>query len=108
MPIFDPSSLVGMTFFLNKEGGKCLRARIVKTLDNHEGLRFVCSMQDDTVEEVCTCNEILDYINNSEEEDLVEWKFQAIPAHEGPLLQLHPNCNAPPLQSTSRMGKWRD
>ena len=50
-------------------------------------------MQDDTVEEVFTCNEILDHINNSEEEDLVEWNFQAIAAHEGPLPQSHPDCN---------------
>ena len=104
MPILDPSDLVGRTFLLNKEGGQRLRARIVKALDDYEGelrrdssrMRFVCSMQDDAVEEVFTCNELLDHINNSEEEDLVEWKCREILAHEGPLPQSHPNYNGPP------------
>ena len=101
MPILDPSNLVGRTFLLNKEGGQRLRARIVKALDDYEGelsrdssrMRFVCSMQDDTVEEIFTHNELLDYINNSEEDDLVEWKFREILAHEGPLPKSHPNYN---------------
>ena len=53
-------------------------------------------MQDDTVEEVFTCNELLDHINNSEEEDLIEWTFREILAHEGPLPQSHPNYNGSP------------
>lgn len=79
-PILRPSDLVGRTFLLNKESGQHLRARIVKALDDCEGdlsrdslrLHFICSMNDGTVEEVFTCNEILDHINNSKEEDLVE------------------------------------
>ena len=59
-------------------------------------MKFVCSAKDDTVEDIFTCNEILDRINLSEDDDLVEWKFKAIIAHEGPLPRSHPNCNGSP------------
>ena len=36
---------------------------------------------DDTIEEMLTFIDSLDYINNSEEDDLTEWKFKAIRAH---------------------------
>ena len=93
LPILDPSNLVGRTFLLDKEDGQCLRARIVKAIDDCEGdlardssrLKFVCTMQDDTVEEIFSCNELLDFLNKSEDEDdLVEWRFKAITGHEGP------------------------
>ena len=59
IPILDPSDLVGRTFLLDKEDGQHIRARIVKAIDDYEGdiardsscLKFVCTMQDDTVEE---------------------------------------------------------
>ena len=68
------------TFLLNKEGGQCLRAKIIKALDDYEGelsydlsrMRFVYSMQDDTVKEIFMCNELLNYINNSEEDNLIK------------------------------------
>ena len=108
MPVIDPDDLVGRTFLLNKEDGQRLRARIVKALDDFEGdlardssrLKFVCSMNDDTVEEIFTCNELLDYINNSEEDDLIEWKFKEIIAHEGPLPRSHQNYNGSPYNLT--------
>ena len=108
MPVIDPDDLVGRTFLLNKEDGQRLRARIVKALDDFEGdlardssrLKFVCSMNDDTIEEIFTYNELLDHINNSEEDDLIEWKFKAITAHEGPLPRSHPNYNGSPYNLT--------
>ena len=53
-------------------------------------------MQDDTVEEIFSYNELLDHLNNSEEDDLVEWRFKTIAGHEGPLPQSHPNHNGSP------------
>ena len=108
MPVIDPDDLVGRTFLLNKEDGQRLRARIVKALDDFEGdlardssrLKFVCSMNDDTIEEIFTYNELLDHINNSEEDDLIEWKFKEITAHEGPLPRSHPNYNGSPYNLT--------
>ena len=35
--IFDPDDFVGRTFLLKKEGGQCLRDRVVKSLDYFEG-----------------------------------------------------------------------
>ena len=53
-------------------------------------------MKDDTIKEVFTYNEILDYLNASEEDDLIEWKFKQISAHEAPLPTSRPNCNGSP------------
>ena len=53
-------------------------------------------MNDDAIQEVLDYNELLDHLNNSEEDDIVEWKFKAITAHEGPLHQHHPNYNVSP------------
>ena len=101
MPILDPNDLVGRTFLIPQEDGQRLRARIVKAIDDYEGdlqrdssrMKFICSTKDDTVEDVFTYNKILDHINVSEDDDLIEWKFKAITAHEGPLATSHPNYN---------------
>ena len=93
LPILDSSDLVGRTFLAHKEDGQRLRARIVRALNDYKGdlardsshLKFTCSMQDDAVEELFTCNETLDHLNNFEEDDLVEWRFKSITGHEGPL-----------------------
>ena len=54
-------------------------------------------MKDDTVEEIFTCNELLDFLNKSEDkDDLVEWRFKAITGHEGSLPKIHLNYNGSP------------
>ena len=53
-------------------------------------------MNDDPIEKIVTCNELLDQINNSEEDDLIEWKFKEKNGHEGTLPQSHPNYNGSP------------
>ena len=101
MPVIDTNDLVGRTFHLNKEGVQRLRARVVKALDDFEGnlardpssLKFVCYMSNDIIEEIFIYNELLDYLNNSEENDLIEWKFKEMTACEGPLPKPHPNRN---------------
>ena len=104
MPIIDPNDLAERTFILPQQDGQSLRARIVKVLDEHEGdlqryysrIKFVYSTKDETVQHVLTCNEILNHINKSEHDDLIEWKFKAITAHEGHLPTSHPKCNGSP------------
>ena len=104
IPVIDPENLVGRIFLLNKEDGQRLRNSIVKALDDFDGnlardpsrLKIVCSMNDETIEEIFTYNESLDHINNSEEDDLIEWKFKEITAHEGPLPRTHPKYNGSP------------
>ena len=104
MPILDPNNLMGRTFLIPQEDGQRLRARIVKTIDDYDGklqrdstrLKFIFCTKDDTAEDVFTYNEILDCINNSEDDDLIEWKFKHVTSHEGPLPRSHPNYNGSP------------
>ena len=92
---------MGRTFLIPQEDGQILRVRIVKAIDDHDGkpqkdstrLKFICSTKNDAVEDAFTCNEILDHVNNSEDDDLVEWKFKSITAHEGPVPRSHLNYN---------------
>ena len=104
MPILDPNDLVGSTFLITQEHGQCLRSRIVKSIEDHSGklqrdstrLKFICSAKDETVEDTSTYNETLDRINNSEDDDLIEWKFKSIMCHETPLPRSQPNYNGSP------------
>ena len=103
--MIEPSDFVGRTFILDKEDGKCLRTCIVKALGDFEGdlardsspLKCVCSMNDDTIEDACAYNELLDHVNNSKKDDLVELKFKAMIAHEGLLPRSNANHNGSPF-----------
>ena len=89
MLILDPRDLVWRSFLLKKKDGKSLRERIVKSLDDYDGdlarhssrMKFFCSIKDNTIEVIFTYNDLLDHINNSEEDDLIEWKFKDVTAH---------------------------
>ena len=56
-------------------------------------MKFIFSTKDDAVEDVFTYNEILDHINKSEDDNLIECKFKTITSHEGPLQSFHPKHN---------------
>ena len=47
----------------------------------------------DTVEDMMSYNEILDYIQSQDDQDQIEWCFKHITSHEGPLPRNYPNCN---------------
>ena len=53
-------------------------------------------MNDDTIEGIVTCNEILNHIDNSEEDDPIEWIFKETTCHEGLLSRTHPNYKGSP------------
>jgi hypothetical protein len=58
--------------------------------DNPTRIQFLISINDDESEEIITYNEILRYIEASDEsEGDTVWKFKRITAHEGPLTQTH-------------------
>ena len=59
-------------------------------------MKFIFSTKDDAVECVFTYNTILDHNNKSEDDDLIEWKFKAVAAHEGSLSTSRPNYNGYP------------
>jgi len=71
MPVFHPIDLVGCTFLLEpQEVGQHFCARIVKAIEDHEAnlskdpdcIKFLCSINDDTLEEVMSYNDILAHI----------------------------------------------
>ena len=99
MPIINPSDLLGRSFLRSTEDGQRLRVKIIKALENHEDVlnsdttlhEFICSTNDNQVEEVMSYNEILQIIEDQDEEHAVEWRFKHIIAHEGPLNRNHPD-----------------
>ena len=68
MPIIDPSDLVGRNFLMptDNESRQRLQVRIVKAIEDYEDncakdssrFKFVYSMEDETVEEIMSHNEI--------------------------------------------------
>ena len=68
MPILDPNGRVGRTFLIPQEDGQRLWDRIVKAIDDYKGdiqrdssrMKIICFAKYDKVEDVFTCNEILD------------------------------------------------
>ena len=97
IPITYPHDLVGRNFLMSQEDSQRLRSRIVKAIDDQqikrdsERLKFICSTKYDIVEDLFTYNETLNHINNSENDDLVEWKFKLITSHEGHLARSRSN-----------------
>ena len=76
-------------FLIPQEDVQRLRARIVKAINDYDRklqqdstrLKFIYSVKDDTAEYMLTCNEIVDHINKSENEDVIGWKFKHITSH---------------------------
>ena len=50
-------------------------------------------MKDHAIEEIFTYNELLDHINNSSDNDLIELRFKRISSHKVLLPQSYPNCD---------------
>ena len=106
MPLIHPKDLVGRTFLPDKEGSQRLRNRIVKALDIFEGdlvrgsyrLKFL--HHERTIEEIFTYNELLNHVNNSQEDYLIECKFKDTLSHEGLLTRIHPNYDGSPQNFT--------
>ena len=112
-PVFDPEDLVGRTFLLDpQKDGQKHRARIVKLIEDHENdvdknptrIKFLCSINNDTAEEVITYNQLLEYITRDEENPVV-WKFRRITSHQGPLKPDHPDYNG---SSYNVMVEWEN
>ncbi len=100
-PVFHPEDLVGRTFLLDpQEDGQRHWACIVKLVQDHEDdlaqnpsrLKFLCSVNNNTAEEVISYNQMLDFIARDAENPVV-WKFCKIVSHQGPLFHNHPDYN---------------
>ena len=60
--------------------------------ENPTRLKFVCSVNDDQVEEILTYNQLLEYISKDNQSPIF-WKFKHIISHQGPLASSHPDYN---------------
>lgn len=87
------------SFLTNKDDNQ--RLKTVESIDECDGqlvryssqLKFMCSIKNDTIKEVFTYNETINYVSTSEEENLIEWKFKSITGHEGYIPKFHPSYN---------------
>ena len=105
MPEFDPNDLIGRTFLLPpQEIGERLRAKVTKKvveeIEDADGNRipninFILNIGEGKVEELITCNQLLDHLEQAEEQDNSMdqelCRFRAIIGHEGPLKVTDPN-----------------
>ena len=81
MPIIYPSDLVGRSFLMptNDESRQHLRVKIVKAIEEYESehakdssqFKFVCSIKDDIVEEILSCNEILQHLEKQKDNKII-------------------------------------
>ena len=93
MPIIENSDLVGRSFLTSApEDNQRLGTKMFKALDaRQEDLKdgpaikeFVVTANEDTVEKIMSCNEILDHAQNQNDQDPIAWSFKRITSHEGP------------------------
>jgi hypothetical protein len=112
MPIVDPNDLVGRTFLMPpQEDGQRFRAHIVRALEDHEQdlakdssrIQFLCSVNDDQLEEIVSYNDLLTSLE--EDGENVVWKFRRITAHQGPLTQKDKDWNG---SSYNVMVEWEN
>ena len=57
-----------------------------------ERVKFLCKINEEDREELIAYNEILNYLEAQEQDDVL-WKFRRIVGHEGPLRTDHPDYN---------------
>jgi hypothetical protein len=110
LEIIDPSKLIGRTFLMEpQEDGQRFRAWIVaeneqELEDNPEQIKFVCSMNNNTFEDILAYSDIIQHLKQDEDDSHI-WKFRRITAHEGPLATSHPNWKG---SSFNVMVEWED
>jgi hypothetical protein len=76
--VFNPVDLVGKTFQMDTEED-VVQAQIIKLLQDYEGkieanptyLKFLLSVNIEKVEEVITCNKLLEYLAKHDQSDVV-------------------------------------
>ncbi len=92
----DPEELISRTFLIPQEDEQKFRARIVETIRDHQEnivnssahIKFWCSMNDDSYQDILTYQQVMDYLD-TDEDNPIFWKFKGIVGHQGPLAQNH-------------------
>jgi hypothetical protein len=99
-PILDPHCLIGRSFLKDQDNRERHRVQIVQVMDDHldqveqhsDCIKFLCKINEDEREELIAFNEILNYLEAQEQDDVI-WKFRRIIGHQGPLKNGHPDYN---------------
>ena len=90
MTIIETSDIVGRSFLIDTPGdNQCFSLKIVKALCSHKDdlnsdpalKQFIVTYEDDVIEEIMTCNEILVHIQSQDNQDQIEWRFKRITSH---------------------------
>jgi hypothetical protein len=96
-PIIDPADLIGRSFLKDQDNREHHRLHIVQLLEDHlnkaEGntdrIKYLCKINEGNCKELLAYNEILNYLENQEHDDLL-WNFWRV-SHKGPLMREHPD-----------------
>ena len=99
-PILDPADIIGRSFLKDQDNGERHRVQVIQLMDDHmdqveqhpERIKFLCRINEEDREELIAYNEILNYLEAQEQDDVL-WKFRRIVGHEGPLAKGHPDYN---------------
>jgi hypothetical protein len=88
--VFSPQDLIGRSFLMDEHSdGQKARGKIVQFIEDHESslednpsrIKFRVSVNNDKAEEIIMYSNMLEYITQDEESDIM-WKFQRIISHE--------------------------
>jgi hypothetical protein len=96
--IVDLADLIGRSFLKDQDNGEHHRVHVVQLVEDHlnkaEGnldrIEYLCKINEGDHEELIANNEILNYLENQEHDDLLQ-NFWRIVSHEGPLTREHPD-----------------
>jgi hypothetical protein len=89
-PVFNPQDRIGQSFLMDEQSnGQKARGKLVQLIEDHESslednptrIKFRVSVNNDKAEEIIMYSNMLEYITQDEESDIM-WKFQRIISHE--------------------------
>jgi hypothetical protein len=106
--------LLGITFLKDPDDSQTFRAKVVskikdRDVENHDNLKFVCVLGDNTYDEICTYHELSDIIEDQhtgeEEGTLASWTFKSVTGHQGPMTSKHKDYRR---SSNNVLVKWEN
>jgi hypothetical protein len=98
--LIDPADLIGRSFLKDQDNRENHHVHIVQLVEDHlnkaEGnpdrIKYLCKLNEGDHEELIAYNEILNYLENQEHNDLL-WNFQRIVSHESRSYRVRRSAN---------------
>jgi len=99
-PQIDPEDLGGCIFLLDEQNdGQHFCMHIVKCITEHDKqlrmtpqhIKFRCSVNNDSCEEIILYNKLMDFIQKNSKNNEILWRFKRIVGNQGPLQQGDPH-----------------